>query len=194
MVGTQSKSLKTEQQRPYTLLQVPMLPVETESQSPTTIEPSFHKPPTWTRVNTIDPTCLVAPLSMMSTSASLTVVASLPSTWLVLQARTETVITGTPMVITTVMPTKLVETIVQSMTLWRQTCSFLKLLFTLAMHQTEKAFTTSVTAGAHASKTQRTKSGTTTMVLAVSTRLTLRSLSTSKLISTRVEITSAHSS
>lgn len=194
MAGTQSKSLRTEQQRPYTLLQVPMLPVETESQSPTTIEPSFHKPPTWTRANTIDPTCLVAPLSMMLTSASLTVVASLPSTWLVLQARTETVITGTPMVITTVMPTKLVETIVQNTTLWRQTCSFLRLLFTPAMHQTAKAFIASVTAEAHASKTQRTKSGTTTTVLAVSTRLTLRSLSTSKLISTRVEITSAHSS
>ncbi len=80
MAGTQSKSLITEQQRPYTSPQVLMLQVATESLFLTTTELSFHKLPAWTRANTINPIYLVAPLSMMLTSASLTVAVSLPST------------------------------------------------------------------------------------------------------------------
>lgn len=88
--------------------------------------------------------------------------------------------TGTLMATTIVMPTKLVVTIVQSMTLWKLICLFLKQQFTHAMLLMETVSTTIATVEEVASKIPKTSSLIMITAQEVSLRSTLSSPSTSR--------------
>ena len=88
--------------------------------------------------------------------------------------------TGTLMATTIVMLTKLVVTIVPSMTLWKPICLFLKQPFTHATLLTEMVFTTIATVEEAASRIPKTSSLIMTTAQEVSLRSTLSNLSTSR--------------
>ena len=98
-------------------------------------------------------------------------------------AKTATVTSGTPMVTTIVMLTKLMEIIALSLTLWRPTSGPGKLLPNHAMPLLAKVSTTNATAQVLAGKTISTSWLTVTMVPETTSRLILLNSSTLRLTS-----------